>query len=217
MQLDKHNTEHQKVGTVDLPDEIFAATVNEALLWEQVKAQRATWRRGTHSTKTRANVAGGGAKPYKQKGTGRARQGSSRAPNHVGGGVVFGPHPRDYSYRLPKAARRAALRSALSLRLRDKAIMVLDTFPLEKPRTKTVEAFVDKCAVKTALIVDVGNDGLRLSARNLPRTKFIEAGALNVYDILNHEKLVLTQAALDVVIAKATAARDKAAASKVGA
>ena len=217
MQMDQHNTEHKKIGTIELPAEIFEATVNEALLWEQVKAQRASWRAGTHSTKTRGDVSGGGAKPYKQKGTGRARQGSSRAPNHVGGGVVFGPHPRDYSYRLPKAARRAALRSALSLRVRDKALIVLDKFPIEKPRTKTVEAFVQKCAAKSALIVDVGNDGLRLSARNLQQAKFLEAGALNVYDILNHERLVLTQAALEVVIAKATAHPEPTSSSKVGA
>src|SRR5690349_19130422 len=124
MQVDVYNVENQPVGKVDLPDEIFAVAINEVLLWEQVKAQRASWRRGTHATKTRAEVSGGGIKPYKQKGTGRARQGSIRAPNHVGGGKVFGPQPRDYSYRLPRSARRAALRSALSLRAKEGALVV---------------------------------------------------------------------------------------------
>ena len=109
MQIDIVNLNHEKTGTVDLPEDVFGTEVKTALLWEQVKAQRASKRRGTHDTKTRANVRGGGAKPFKQKGTGRARQGSTRAPNQVGGGVVFGPHPRDYSYRLPRSARRAAL------------------------------------------------------------------------------------------------------------
>src|ERR1700712_3749991 len=112
------------VGQHELPDDIFAQEVREALLWECVKAQRASWRRGTHSTKTRADVRGGGRKPIKQKGTGQARQGSTRAPNHVGGGTVFGPHPRSYAYRLPRTARRAALCSALSLRASEAKILV---------------------------------------------------------------------------------------------
>ncbi len=124
MQIDIVNLNHEKTGTVDLPEDVFGTEVKTALLWEQVKAQRASKRRGTHDTKTRANVRGGGAKPFKQKGTGRARQGSTRAPNQVGGGVVFGPHPRDYSYRLPRSARRAALRSALSLRASENAIEI---------------------------------------------------------------------------------------------
>ena len=106
MQLDVIDTQKKKVGSIELPDDVFAVEVKEGLLWEQVKAQRASRRRGTHETKTRANVSGGGAKPYKQKGTGQARQGSTRAPHFVGGGTVFGPHLRDYSYRLPKAGRR---------------------------------------------------------------------------------------------------------------
>lgn len=213
MQVDVFNTEHQKVGKVDLPDEIFAAAVKEALLWEQVKAQRASARRGTHATKTRANVSGGGIKPYKQKGTGRARQGSIRAPNHVGGGVVFGPQPRDYSYRLPRAARRAALRSALSLRVKEQGVVVLDKFALEAPKTKNVQAFLEKLGTLSALIVDVDNDGLKLSTRNLVKAKYLEAGALNVYDILNHQKLVFTQAALQDIVKKAQAERAHAVAA----
>ena len=212
MQVDVFNTEHQKVGKADLPDEIFAAAVKDALLWEQVKAQRASARRGTHATKTRANVSGGGSKPYKQKGTGRARQGSIRAPNHVGGGTVFGPQPRDYSYRLPRAARRAALRSALSLRVKEQGVVVLDKFSLESPKTKTVLTFLEKLGNVSALIVDVQNDGLKLSTRNLVKAKYLEAVALNVYDILNHQKLVFTQAALQDIVKKAQAERAQAAA-----
>lgn len=213
MQVDVFNTENQKVGTVELPDEIFGVTIKEALLWEQVRAQRASWRRGTHATKTRGEVSGGGIKPFKQKGTGRARQGSIRAPNHVGGGKVFGPQPRDYAYRLPRSGRRAALCSALSARAKGVSIIVLDAFTIEKPRTKTVLAYLEKVGAVSALFVDVGNDGLRLSSRNLPQAKFLEASALNVYDILNHEKLVLTKSALQEVIKKATTPERRSAAS----
>lgn len=205
MQEDVLNTEGAIVGKVDLPEEIFGAEVNEALLWESVKAQRASWRAGTHATKTRANVSGGGIKPYKQKGTGRARQGSIRAPNHVGGGCVFGPQPRDYSYRLPRGARKAALRSALSLRVTEKAFIVLDKFPVDTPKTKTVLAFLEKISTHDALIVDVDNDGLIRSTRNLTHTKGLQATALNVYDILNHTKLVVTKAALVEIIKKSEA------------
>src|SRR5438067_4348149 len=125
MQIDVINIEGKKVGTAELSDAIFGTQVKDYLLWEMVKAQRAAKRAGTHSTKTRANVRGGGKKPYKQKGTGNARQGSSRAPNHVGGGKVWGPHPRDYSYTVPKKVKRAALVSALSLRAQEKKLVVV--------------------------------------------------------------------------------------------
>jgi large subunit ribosomal protein L4 len=207
MQVDVYNVENQKVGKIDLPDEIFAAAIKETLLWEQVKAQRASWRRGTHATKTRAEVSGGGIKPYKQKGTGRARQGSIRAPNHVGGGKVFGPQPRDYSYRLPRSARRAALRSALSLRAKEGALVVLEAFPVEKPSTKAVVGYLGKLATTSALLVDVENEGLKRSTRNLSKSKFVDALGLGVYDILNHQKLVLTRAAVDAIIKKAQSER----------
>ena len=172
-------------------------------MWEQVKAQRASKRRGTHDTKTRADVSGGGAKPFKQKGTGRARQGSTRAPNQVGGGVVFGPHPRDYSYRLPRSARRAALRSALSLRASENAIVVLEGAELEAPKTKAVAQFFGGLESKSALIVDLENQNLALSTRNLQKAKYIEVDGLNVYDILKHEKLVVTKASLDSIVDRA--------------
>lgn len=202
MEFDVINTEGQKVGSAQLPDDVFGAKVNQALLWEMVKSQRASKRAGTHKTKKVGEVRGTNAKPYKQKGTGRARQGSLRSPQFVGGGTVFGPQPRDYAYRLPKSARRSALRSALSSRASD-GLVLLDKFELSTPKTKDVVAFLEQLGTKSALIVDVENGVLLKSARNLPRSKAIEAGALNVYDILDHEKLVLTQAAIEHVVAKA--------------
>lgn len=203
MDFDVINIEGKKVESVTLPDEVFGVEVNSALLWEMVKSQRASKRAGTHKTKKVGEVQGTNAKPYKQKGTGRARQGSLRSPQFVGGGTVFGPQPRDYSYRLPKSARRAALRSALSDRAKD-GLVILDKFELDAPKTKSVVAFLEQLGTKSALIVDVKNDTLLLSSRNIPRSKAIEATALNVYDILDHEKLVLTQAAIEHVVAKAS-------------
>ena len=202
MQVEVENIQREKVGTVELADEIFAGTIRKALLWDIVKSQLASRRQGTHKTKGRAEIRGGGAKPFKQKGTGRARQGSSRSPQMVGGGTVFGPQPRDYGYRLPRSARRSALRSALALRLSEGALIVLDKFELDAPKTKTVVDYAGKVG-KSVLIVDAENANLNLSARNIKKTKYLLAEALNVYDILNHEKLVVTQAALDVVVGKA--------------
>ena len=216
MQVDVYNIEKKKVGSVDLPDDVFGAEVSEALLWDQVKAQLASRRRGTHDTKNRGDVSGGGIKPYKQKGTGRARQGSSRAPNHVGGGKVFGPHPRDYSYRLPRSARKAALKSALSLRAKE-GLLVLDQLALEKPRTQAVTAILDKLEVKNVLIVDAENQNLKLSTRNLGKnveykSKYLPPSALNVYDVLDHEKLIVTQAAVDALVKRARGDKPEAAA-----
>src|SRR5213075_1090342 len=131
MQIDIVNIEGKKVGSADLADAVFGAKVKEYLLWEMVKAQKAAKRAGTHDTKTRDEVRGGGKKPYKQKGTGNARQGSSRAPQFVGGGSVFGPKPRDYEYNMPKKAKKGALRSALSLRVNEGKLVILDRFTVE--------------------------------------------------------------------------------------
>lgn len=203
MQVDVENIQREKVGTVELSDAVFASEISKALLWDIVKSQRASKRQGTHKTKGRSEVRGGGAKPFKQKGTGRARQGSSRSPQMVGGGVVFGPTPRDYGYRLPRSARRSALRSALALRMEEGALVVLDKFELEAPKTKSVVDYVAKVG-KSVLIVDADNQNLSLSTQNIKKTKYLLADALNVYDILDHEKLVVTQAALDAVVGKAT-------------
>ena len=203
MQKDVFTTDNKKVGTVELPDDIFGVEVKEALLWEQVKAQLASHRRGTHKTKKRGEVSGGGIKPYKQKGTGRARQGSSRAPNHVGGGKVFGPVPRDYSYHLPRSSRRAALKSALSLRTQNNEILILDKIALDAPKTKELLAILAKFDAENILIVDAQNQNLMLSARNLPKAKVLMPEALNVYDILGHKKLCLTSVALDSIVKRA--------------
>ena len=206
MKVDVIDKENRIVDSIELPDEVFRAEVKESLLWEQVKAQRASKRRGTHSTKTRDEVSGSGAKPFKQKGTGRARQGSTRSPNQVGGGTVFGPHPRDYAYRLPRSARRAALRSALSQRASESEILILDAFEQDAPRTKELASFLAALGKAKALVVGVEQDkgALGLSMRNLPKSDYIEARGLNVYDILNHDTLILMRAAVETVVERAT-------------
>lgn len=213
MQIDIVNIEGKKVGDLELADAIFGAEVKEHLLWEVVKAQRAAQRAGTHSTKTRANVRGGGKKPYKQKGTGNARQGSTRAPNYVGGGKVFGPHPRDYSYTVPKKVRRAALASALSLRVQEKKLVVLDTLTFEAPKTKRLASILKALGVPSAVVVD-GKDNLQLSksARNLTDSKYLPPEGLNVYDILDHVGLVITAGAIKELEARLEAVTTAAAA-----
>jgi large subunit ribosomal protein L4 len=197
MQIDIVNIQGKKVGSADLADAVFGAEVKEYLLWELVKAQQAAKRAGTHSTKTRANVRGGGKKPFKQKGTGNARQGSSRAPNHVGGGKVFGPHPRSYEYTVPKKVKRAALASALSLRAKEKKVVVVDKLELGAPKTKEMAGILKTLGVGKALVVDEkGNINLFKSVRNLAKAKVIAPEGLNVFDILNHSDLVIVAGAL---------------------
>jgi large subunit ribosomal protein L4 len=197
MQIDIVNIEGKKVGAAELADAIFGAKVKDYLLWEMVKAQRAARRAGTHSTKTRANVRGGGKKPYKQKGTGNARQGSNRAPNHVGGGKVFGPHPRDYSYTVPKKVKRAALVCALSLRAKEKKLVVVDKLTFDAPKTKRLAGILKALGVESAVLVDSKvNANLSKSARNLTDSKYLAPEGLNVYDILNHPGLIIVADAL---------------------
>jgi large subunit ribosomal protein L4 len=203
MQIDIVNIEGKKVGSLELADAVFGAEVKEHLLWEVVKAQRAAKRAGTHSTLTRANVRGGGKKPYKQKGTGNARQGSTRSPNFVGGGKVFGPHPRDYSYTVPKKVRRAALASALSLRAQEKKLVVLDKLTFEAPKTKRLVGILKILGVPSAVVVD-GKENVQLSrsVRNLPESKYLPPEGLNVYDILDHPGLVITADAIKKIEAR---------------
>ena len=197
MQIDIVDIQGKKVGQTALADDVFGAKVKEHLLWEVVKAQQAAKRAGTHSTKTRANVRGGGKKPFKQKGTGNARQGSNRAPNHVGGGKVFGPHPRDYSYTVPKKVRRAALACALSLRVQEKKLVIVDKLSFEAPKTKTLASILKALGVESAVVVDTkSNANLSRSARNLPDSKYLAPEGLNVYDILNHPGLVIVAGAI---------------------
>src|SRR5712664_1522400 len=193
--LDVINLEKQKVGTIDLPDEIVNAPVDEHLFYEVVKAQLASRRAGTVGVKNRSLVSGGGKKPYKQKGTGRARQGSIRASQWVGGGKAMAPKMRDHEYHVPKKVRKAAIRAAISKRNADKALFILDKWTPEKPSTKSaVEAFA-RLGFENALVIDEKNEALFKTIRNVRKYKFLPAAGANVYDILRHQTLVLTQAA----------------------
>jgi large subunit ribosomal protein L4 len=191
----------KELGTVELPEVLFNADVNEALIHQAVTAQLAARRTGTAATKTRGQVAGGGAKPYRQKGTGRARQGSRRAPHFAGGGVVFGPHPRSYEQRLPKRMKRAALHGALTAKYGDGAIRIVDELGLETPKTKDLAGFlVALNANGRVLVVATGSDAnLEVSARNLPQVDVIRADSLNVVDVLNADTLLITQPSLDAM------------------
>ncbi|MGB4222277.1 MAG: 50S ribosomal protein L4 [Syntrophorhabdus sp.] len=186
-----------KVGEVELRDEIFTCDVKPYLMHEVVTMQLANRRRGTAATKTRKEVSGGGRKPFRQKGTGRARQGSSRSPLQRGGGTIFGPHPRDYSYSVPKKVRRSALRSALSVRYTGSAMKVLDKLDLEAISTKNFNGIVKTFSLtKPLFVIDKKNEVVEKSARNIPFVKVLRVEGLNVYDIIRHEQLVLTLDAL---------------------
>jgi len=194
------NLKNEKVGDLELADDVFAAPVNETLIWEAVRHFQAARRAGTVSTKVRSQVSGGGKKPWRQKGTGRARVGSSRNPVWRGGGTVFGPKPRDYDYAFPKKKRRGAIRAVLSSKLKDQLLVVLDKFELEKPATRDFRKALDQFSEKKCLIVEAGdNRNLELSARNLRGVKLVASDALNVYDLLYHEKVVFSKDAILMV------------------
>ena len=188
----------EEAGVVDLPDELFAAPVNVAVLHQAVVAQLAGRRLGTHDTKTRGEVAGGGKKPYRQKGTGRARQGSRSAPHYAGGGVVFGPHPRSYAQRLPRKMKRLALRGALTAKFDDGAVKVVEDLAMAEIRTRELVGYFDALGTTgRVLVVEPARDEkLELSARNLPGVVVILADSLNVVDVLNADTLLITQPAL---------------------
>jgi large subunit ribosomal protein L4 len=214
MQIDIVNIEGKKVGQADLADAVFGTKVKDYLLWEMVKAQQAAKRAGTHDTKTRDEVRGGGKKPYKQKGTGNARQGSSRAPNHVGGGKVFGPHPRDYEYTVPKKVKRAALASALSLRAQEKKLVLVDVLSFDAPKTKRLAGILKTLGVESAVVVDAkANLNLSKSVRNLPKSKYLAPEGLNVFDILNHPTLIIAAGAVKEIEARVLPAEPKAKAA----
>ncbi len=183
----------EKVGEVEIRDEVFNCDVKPYLMHDVVTMQLAKRRRGTAATKTRKEVSGGGKKPFRQKGTGRARQGTSRSPLQPGGGTVFGPHPRDYSYSIPKKVRRSALRSALSVRYSGSAMKVLDKLDLEAISTKNFNGIVKTFSLtKPLFVIDKKNEVVEKSARNIPFVKVLRVEGLNVYDIIRHEQLVLT-------------------------
>jgi len=192
-----YNIGNQKVSDIELDDQIFNAKINRTLFYDVVRMDLASQRKGAAATKNRTMVRGGGAKPWRQKGTGRARAGTRRSPLWRGGGTIFGPMPRDYSFSLPKKVKRAALRAALSLKRQEGKLILLDNFPLEGFKTRQVLEVLKRFQVEDALIVtNEKNTILERSARNLPKIRVLHCEGLNVYDILNHEHLILLSPAL---------------------
>lgn len=201
--VDVYNLAKKKVGTAELSDEVFATEVKEHLFHLVVRAQLAARRQGTHATKQRAMVAGGGKKPWRQKGTGRARQGSSRAPHWRGGGVVFGPQPRSHAFQINKKVRRAALRCALSRRAEESAMYVLDSMALPEARTKHFRAFMKSFGFESLLVVlPEADSSVQLAARNLPGVTVLPVEGLNVYDVLRHKNLALAKDAIGAITAR---------------
>ncbi|MCM3768205.1 MULTISPECIES: 50S ribosomal protein L4 [Bacillaceae] len=190
-----------QVGEIELNESVFGIEPNQHVLFEAIVMQRASLRQGTHKVKTRSEVAGGGRKPWRQKGTGRARQGSIRSPQWRGGGTVFGPTPRSYSYKMPKKVRRLAIKSALSSKVLEENILVLESLAFEAPKTKDFKAVLNGLSVeKKALIVTADLDeNVALSARNIPGVTVVTADGINVLDVVNHDKLIMTKAAVEKV------------------
>ncbi len=198
------NLSNKEVGEVELSDAVFGVELNEPLIHSAVRNYLANARQGTSATKTRGDVSGGGKKPWKQKGTGRARVASNRSPLWRGGGRVHGPQPRDWSYKMPKKMRRGALRSALSERLREGNIVIIEDFSIDNPRTKdfvsvlTTLGFAGEKKPTKVLIVDsLDNQNLIMSSRNVQKTKVTNGYGLNIYDLIYHEKLLISKAALE--------------------
>ncbi|MBI5195416.1 MAG: 50S ribosomal protein L4 [Nitrospirae bacterium] len=192
------NKDNKPAGSIDLPADIFGAPVNKGLLHAVVRNYLANQRQGTAATKTKGLVSGGGKKPWKQKHTGRARAGSIRSPLWRGGGTIFGPMPRDYSYKLPKKSKWAALSSALSAKFSDGEVVVVEDLPMTGPKTKNLNSVLSGMGLKNVLIVIPDkNNILALAARNIPQVNVKEVSALNVYDVLRHEKLLFTKGAVE--------------------
>ena len=195
-----YNMEGKEVGTLELNDAVFGVEVNEHLVHLAVVAQLANKRQGTQKAKTRSEVSGGGRKPWRQKGTGHARQGSTRSPQWKGGGVVFAPTPRDYTIRLNKKEKRAALKSALTSRVQDNKFIVVDEFKFDEIKTKKFQNVMDNLKVNKALVVLADNDqNAVLSARNIADVKTTQVNTMNVYDILKYSTVVATKAAVATI------------------
>jgi len=195
------NMSGEQIGDIDLSPEVFEVAANVPLMHQAVVTEEANARQGTAATKTRSEVRGGGAKPYRQKGTGRARQGSIRAPHYPGGGVVFGPHPRSYDKALPKKMRRGAIRSALSARVADGDVVVVDEIKMETISTKQMAAFLDSVESygKTLLVVDAMTEQITKSARNIPGVSLRLSPAVSVRELLDAEKIVISKAAVEKI------------------
>ncbi|MEM7411738.1 MAG: 50S ribosomal protein L4 [Myxococcota bacterium] len=212
--LDVVTTENKKAGSVELPPAVFEVKVKPDLFHAEVRRQLAARHAGTHSTKNRAAVSGGGAKPWRQKGTGRARQGTTRAPQWAGGGSVFGPVPRSYDHSLPKKVRRAALRGALSLRQQEGAITVVEDLSMDEYKTKHVAGVLEGLGLgeDRVLIVIAEEDAkLEKSTKNLAKANILRVAGLNVYDVLRHPKLLLTKGAVEALDLRLSEERRRAA------
>ena len=194
---DVFKVDGSKAGSVELSDAVFAIEPNNEVLFEAINLQRASLRQGTHAVKNRSAIRGGGRKPWRQKGTGRARQGTIRAPQWRGGGVVFGPTPRSYAYKMPKKMRRLALRSAISYKVKENEFKIVDSFNLEAPKTKEFKTTLTNLELpKKVLVVTVGEDvNVELSARNIPGVQVTTAQGLNVLDLTSADSVIITEAA----------------------
>jgi large subunit ribosomal protein L4 len=198
MQTNVVNLTGKVVRSIDLDDRVFGITPNQAVVHQAVVTQQANGRQGTHDTRTRGEVAGGGKKPYRQKGTGHARQGSRRAPHFKGGGIVFGPHPRSYEKALPRKMRRLALRSVLSARLAEDALIIVDSFQLDSPKTKTLLSTLSVLGISAGTLVVIAerSDDVWRAARNLEQVHVVTPNGLNLLDMLRLPRLVLTESAV---------------------
>lgn len=195
-----YNMEGNEVGTMELNDAVFGVEINDHLVHMAVVSQLANKRQGTQKAKTRSEVSGGGRKPWRQKGTDHARQGSTRAPQWTGGGIVFAPTPRDYSFKMNKKERRLALKSALTSRLQENKLIVLDDLKLDEVKTKAMQNVLNSLKVNKALVVTKENDNnVVLSARNIPGVQTALTSTINVYDILKYNTVVLTKAAVEAI------------------
>ncbi|MBZ6527018.1 50S ribosomal protein L4 [Aerococcaceae bacterium DSM 111021] len=190
-----------QAGEVELNESIFGIEPNESVMFDAIIMQRASLRQGSHAVKNRSAVRGGGRKPWRQKGTGRARQGSIRSPQWVGGGVVFGPTPRSYSYKLPRKVRRLAILSALSQKVAEDKFVVVDGLSLDAPKTKDLKGILSNLSLdtKTLIVLENNNENAYLSARNIDNVKVIDENNMNVLDVVNYDRVLITQAALSTV------------------
>ena len=199
--IEMKNTSGKAAGSVELADAVFGIEPNVPVMHQVVRAQRASWRAGTHETRTRGMVRGGGKKPFRQKGSGRARQGTIRAPHYTGGGVVFGPHPRSYAFKVNKKEIKLALRSVLSAKLADEQLIVVDKFEFEKPSTKAAVAALKALGIEGRTTIVIGNEDVEtfLSFRNIPTVDILPVGDANTYELLDNKNLVFTEEALNAL------------------
>jgi len=197
--LDVYNVNREKISQVEVDDAVFAAEVKEHLFYDVIRMQLNRRRAGTHSTKTRAEVSGGGKKPWKQKGTGRARSGTSRSPVWRGGGIAFGPKPRSYEIKVPKKVRRAAMCSALTLKVQQEKLLVLDAIGMTEIKTAAFIAMLEKLQAGNVLIIADADQNLQLSSRNVQQVKVLPPEGLNLYDVLQYDELYITQTSLKAV------------------